>query len=152
MNLVFVILACVVISALAFYAGSLLFKLHQQQRQKELRLNSRITNITQSINTIALAMEQQQCNVSEGCIRLFHLLEGLPMVNKPDYSAKFPGVYALYEEVKSFATHQSRTELSAKDRTEQDNQREEKEAQLESAILKDVAKLKSFTVSQIKVN
>ena len=146
MYTILLVIALVIVAALAFYAGSLLYKL---QKQKQLRIQNtqqRIDNITQSIQTISLAMEQQQCNFSEGCIRLIHLLEALPVLEKPDYSKQFVGLYALFNKVKDLPTHEARKSQSKIETKHQDIAREELEAQLESQILKDVAVLKTFVI------
>ncbi|WP_339724062.1 DUF2489 domain-containing protein [uncultured Paraglaciecola sp.] len=147
MNVVVLLVALVIIACLGFYAGSLLFKLKKQQQVRIQKTQQRIDNISQSIQTIAKAMEQQQCNLSEGCIRLFHLLEALPVKDKPNFSQKFIGLYSLYEQVKDLPTHEARKTQSKKETKQQDLQREELEAQLESQVLKDVAVLKTFSAS-----
>jgi hypothetical protein len=146
MNMLLLLVALSIIASLAFYAGSLLFRLRTQQQLRNQKTQQRIDNISQSIQTIAKALEQQQCNLSEGCIRLFHLLEALPVKDKPDFSQQFTGLYSLYEQVKYFPTHEARTAQSKKDTRQQDIQREELEAELESQILNDVAVLKTFTI------
>ena len=92
-------------------------------------------------------MEQQQCNLSEGCIRLYHLLEALPVKNKPDLSQQFIGLYSLYDQVKDFPTHDVRKAQSKIETKKQDLQREEIEAQMESQILNDVSELKTLMVN-----
>ena len=146
MNIVFLIIALSFIAILAFYAGSLLFKLRTQQQLRNKKIQKRIDNIVQSIQTIAKALEQQQCNLSEGCIRLFHLLEALPVKNKPNFSEQFTGLYSLYEQVKKLPTHEFRKAQTKKETQQQDLQREELEAQLETQILKDVTILKTFII------
>jgi len=146
MNIVFLLIALSIVAALAFYAGSLIFKLRTQQQSRHDKTQKRIENITQSIQTIAKALDQQQCNLSEGCARLFHLLEALPVKNKPDFSQQFTGLYSLYEQVKELPTHDVRKAQPKKQTKQQDLQREELEAQLETQILKDVAVLKTFAI------
>ena len=146
MNIAFYIGALSIIAGLVFYAGCLVFKLRTQQKLRKQKTQQRIDKISQSIQTIAKALEQQQCNLSEGCIRLFHLLEGLPIKNKPDFSQQFIGLYSLYEKVKDFPTHDVRKSQSKIETKRQDLQREELEAQMESQILNDLSVLKKFTV------
>ena len=146
MNIVLLLVAISVIGSLAFYTGSLLFKLRYQQKLREQKTKKRIDNISESIQTIAKALDQQQCNLSEGCIRLFHLLEALPEKNKPNYSQQFSGLYSLYYKVKDLPTHETRKSQSKMETKQQDLQREELEAQLESQILKDVSILKKFSI------
>lgn len=142
----FIALGFVVLVPLAFYAGKLLFQLRQQNQARiELRQN-RISNITESIQTIAFAMSQQQCNLSEGAIRLVNLLESLPIPSQPDWKASYPALFTLYESVKLLPTHEARAALSRQQRAEQDQAREKQETNLESKILKEVTLLKVFTV------
>lgn len=146
MNIVFLLIALSIIAGLGFYAGSLLFKLRTQQQLRKQKTHNRINSISQSIQTIAKALEQQQCNLSEGSIRLFHLLEALPVKDKPDFSQKFTGVYSLYDQVKELPTHETRKLQTKRETKQQDLQREELEAQMASQILKDVSVLKTFTI------
>jgi hypothetical protein len=144
MFILLMLCALVIITVLAFYAGSLLFKLRHQKALQESRRIARAKSIIQSIQTIAMAMSQQQCNLSEGCIRLTHLLESIPEKNKPNYRQQFPGIYSLYAYVKDLPTHDARKQLSKLARNTQDSDREDKEAQLEPLILKDVEAILAF--------
>lgn len=146
MNIVLMLVALLIVAGLAFYAGSLLFKLSTQTQLRNKKTQTRINNISESIQTIAKALDQQQCNLSEGCIRLFHLLEALPVKDKPDFSQQFTGLYSLYDQVKDLPTHETRKAQTKKETKQQDLQREELESQLESQILKDVSILKTFSI------
>lgn len=146
MNIAFYLVALAIIACLSFYAGYLVLRLRTQQKLRKQKTQQRINKIFQSIQTIAKTLEQQQCNLSEGCIRIFHLLEALPVKNKPDYSQQFIGIYSLYNQVKDFPTHDVRKAQSKIETKKQDLQREELEAQLESQILRDVSVLKTFVV------
>jgi hypothetical protein len=146
MNIAFIVIALSIVSSLAFYAGSLIFKLRTQHKLRYQKTQQRIDNISESIQTIAKALEQQQCNLSEGCIRLFHLLEALPVKNKPDFAQKFSGLYSLYHQVKDLPTHDARKLQSKKETQQQDLQREELEARLETQILNDISVLTKFAI------
>jgi hypothetical protein len=146
MNTVFLFIAFSIVAGLSFYAGSLLFKLKTQQQLRNQKTQQRINNITESIQTIAKALEQQQCNLSEGCIRLFHLLEALPVKDKPDFSQQYTGLYSLYFKVKDLPTHEARKTQTKSETKQQDLHREELEARLESQILNDVSVLKTFEI------
>lgn len=138
------IIAALIVAGLAFYAGKLLFQLkHQTQEQKTVR-DARIRAMTESIRTISMAMHQQQCNLSEGVIRLVNLLESLPISNVPNCERDYPSIYALYKEVRNLPTHEARKALSKLERQQQDSQREEHEARLEDEIIKEIAPLQSF--------
>lgn len=146
MTLPILALMLVIVLPLAFYAGTLVFRLRAQSQKNKQRTTERIDKIVESITTIASAMNQQQCNMSEGCIRLYHLLEALPLVERPDYSRIYVGVYSLYNDVKELASHEARAGLSPQERHGQDTFREEREALLETAILRDVDQLRRFSI------
>lgn len=93
-----------------------------------------------------MAMEQQQCNLSEGAIRLVNLLHSLPIETPPNCEREYPSLYALFVQVRELPTHETRRNMSPQLRTEQDEAREEHEARLESSILKEVASLRQFSV------
>ncbi|WP_438865121.1 DUF2489 domain-containing protein [Neptunicella sp.] len=146
MPTILLILALIIVASLAFYAGQLLFKLRQQTRLQQQRRQDRVENITKSIKTIAMAMEQQQCNISEGAIRLCILLESLPINPLPDFAARFPALHDLYRQVKHMPTHEERQKQSRMERRKMDLIREELEAQMETSILKEVAILRHFSI------
>lgn len=141
-----IVVAFLIVAFLAFYAGKLLFALKAQTRKQNLVRQKRIDTIVESIQTIALAMEQQQCNFSEGAIRLVNLLESLPVESPPKCENDYPALFELFIAVRDLPTHQERANLSREVRKEQDDAREEQEAKLESKILTEVALLRSFTV------
>ena len=137
-------IAALIIIALGVYAGRLLFLLHaQNQRQKHTR-DKRIQIISDSIKTIAFAMEQQQCEPSEGVIRICNLLLAMPIVPQPDYKSDYPATFELYERIKHFPTMDARNALSRKERKKQDKEREQIESELSSEVQKEVTKLRAF--------
>ncbi|WJG09467.1 DUF2489 domain-containing protein [Aliiglaciecola sp. LCG003] len=137
-------LCLVFLAGLAFYAGKLLFQLKQQkQRQLEAR-RARVLRIMESIQTIALAVEQQQCNLSEGAIRLVNLLDCIPVESPPNCERDYPQLFELFTHVRHLPTHQQRKFQNNQERKEQDKIREEQEAQLEAGILKEVALIRQL--------
>ena len=138
--------AALIVIGLGFYAGKLLYQLKAQTARQNRVRQERIVVITESIQTIAHAVEQQQCNLSEGAIRLIRLIEGLPVTNVPDCSKEFPALYELYGHVRDLPTHDERKKLKRDEREQQDQVREEHESRLESKILQEVAQLKSFNI------
>lgn len=136
----------VVILVLGFYAGRLLFQLKNQNERQTKARQKRIDNITESVRTISLAMEQQQCNLSEGVIRLCNLLDAMPLTPRPDYVKEFPALHNLFEKVKKFDTHDARNALSKSERRKQDKEREQLESELESSVIKEVGILKKLDI------
>ncbi|MCC2616913.1 DUF2489 domain-containing protein [Aestuariibacter halophilus] len=134
-------IALCIVLPLAFYAGKLLHQLRAQTVRQNAVRTARLANLTESIQTIALAMQQQQCNLSEGAIRLVNLLEALPLATPPNCQSDYPALYALYLEVRDLPTHDARKALPRNERQAQDRVREEHEARLESAILTEIQPL-----------
>lgn len=141
-----VAVALAIIVPLAYYAGTLFYQLkHQTTRQNAVR-QERVEKISQSVQTIAMAMEQQQCNLSEGAIRLVNLLESLPVKNVPECEQEYPALFELFQHVRHLPTHEARKSLSKSERQLQDKVREEHEARLESKILTEIAPLQKFAI------
>lgn len=138
--------AVLVIVCLAYYAGKLLYLVHKQNQKATINRHQRIERIVESVQTIAKAVEQRQCNLSEASIRLYHLLESLPVIDKPNYVDHYPGIYELNIRVSNLPTHQARQQLSRAELNGQDAKREASEAELENQIMHEVTKLKAFTV------
>tara|TARA_B100002049_G_C16016068_1_gene348056 strand:- start:537 stop:1004 length:468 start_codon:yes stop_codon:yes gene_type:complete len=145
--IVALIVGVIVILGLGFYAGRLLFQLKQQNQRHASARNARIDTITESIETIAKAMEQQQCDLSEGAIRICNLLSALPLKQPPDYQARFPHIHTLFVEVSGFAILQDRQKLSKAEKQQQDKAREEIESSHESRVLPELSDIKAFCQS-----
>lgn len=137
-------IAALIIIALGVYAGRLLFLLQAQKQRQQLTRDKRIQSISESIQTIAFAMEQQQCEPSEGVIRICNLLLAMPIEPQPDYKSDYPAVFELYERIKHFPTLDARNSLSRKERKKQDKEREHIESELSSEVQKEVTKLRTF--------
>lgn len=149
--LVLLLVALVVVASLAWYTGKLLAQLQQQKReqaqQKQVQQEKEQAlkhSVQESVQVIALAVTQQQCNLSEAAIRITHLLGRLAPIDDTDYPSRFPATYELYEGVKHMPTHDARKALKKSVIRQLDIEREELEAQLESKILPEMAVLKQF--------
>jgi hypothetical protein len=93
---------------------------------------------------IAKAMEQQQCELSEGVIRIVNLLNALPLVTPPDFKAQYPQIHALFTEVSGFAILEARQKLSKSERRKQDMAREQIESEYESKVLAELPQLQAY--------
>lgn len=147
---ILLLLGAVIIIGLGIYAGRLIFMVKtQNDRQQNVR-NKRIESMQSSIQTIAFAMQQQQCDISEGVIRICRLLEALPIDPLPNYRVDFPSIHALFDKVKNYPTHEARNALSKKERRSQDKEREQFESEHESAILQETEYLRVFEALKTK--
>lgn len=141
----FIVFGGVIILALASYAAYLMLKLSNQKQTAKARLSTRVDEFTKSIQTIALALSQQQCDVAEGCIRLAVLLDSIPLVNKPDYASRFPSIHALYDKVKHMATHEERKRQPLHITRADDALRAELEEQYGVEIIREAQQLRHFS-------
>ena len=139
--------AFLIIAPLGYYAGTLLYKLKQQNIKKEQVRLGRVDTITDSIIVIVKAMQQQQCELSEGVIRIVRLLEALPISPQPVYRNDYPHTYSLFTEVSSFAILEERKQLPKKERMAQDLKRGQIESEFESKVLEELPAIKAFSES-----
>ncbi|MCU7553627.1 DUF2489 domain-containing protein [Alteromonas sp. ASW11-19] len=138
------VIAVVTTLALGFYAGRLMYQLKLQTARHQAARDKRIGTITESILTISMAMEQQQCELSEGVIRIVNLLNALPVDPKPDYRAKFPHLHDLFVAVSGFAILDERKKLSKAEKRKQDKAREQIESEHESQVLAELPAVKEY--------
>lgn len=142
-----------VVFGLGIYLGMLLAKLKQQNIQTqqmkkvlELNLKEREQFLKDSILIIARASINQQCELSEACIRLWKLLENYPEVaNKPEYAI----IERMYQDLQEFAYLEDRDKLTAKERFDQDKKRFKVEDKYRSEMVKSLNLLiAQFSVEQ----
>ena len=125
-SVVFSVMSLVVL-VLAIYLGFLLSELKKQKKHKEKiqseldsRRRKRDAGIYESLRIISLATIQDQCEVSEACIRIYKLLSLLDNFSfKPEYEI----FNEMYDELKDFAYLEKRDQLSKQERFEQDGKR-----------------------------
>ena len=118
-------MAILVLVGLSYYAGQLLWKLKQQESLKAQEKNKRIEYITDSIHHIAKAMKEEQCEYSEGVLRIWVLLEHYNSeISVPkDYGALYLGFANLYQVIKDMPTHDARKKLNKQERFKMDVKR-----------------------------
>lgn len=131
----------VIVVALAFYAGRLLGQLKQQNQRRDAALAKRNENLHESIVTIAKAMEQGQCPLSEGALRLVVLLDLRVESLEAKYASRYPALHDMYERIKHMPTHEARKQYPKQEIRKMDAEREGYEQELENVILNDVRQL-----------
>lgn len=122
-------LGLLIIVGMSAYAVKLLRALKSQKQALENARVQRVKRLKESIEIIARAMQNGDCNLSEGVIRLKMLLDPLGIK-----IASYPAMGELYEVVKEMPTHQARTALKKNERMRLDLDRESAEAELEAKI------------------
>ncbi|MDO5055197.1 MAG: DUF2489 domain-containing protein [Pasteurella oralis] len=131
-----IIIAVLIIVATAAYAGYLLLMLQKQKKAIQHARNARTLRLKESIVIIAKAMQNGDCNHSEGVLRLKMLLEPLGKKLK-----SYQAMHQLYEIVMDMPTHEKRRELKKNERMRLDLQRESAEVELEKQILLEIHQL-----------
>ena len=144
-----------VIVGLAIYAGRLLWKVRQQQvrhrlflekaeESKKAQLAARNINILESVNVIALAGRQQQCDLSEVAIRLYKLMEVLQGDKNIDFSQHYPALFELYSVVKDMPRGEARQQQSKPARMQNNLIRLKTESRLQSNIEQELDAIVAF--------
>lgn len=123
------IAAVIIIAGMVGYAAYLLLALQKQKKALLQARRNRINRIKESIEIIAKAMLNDDCNLSEGVLRLKMLLEPVGMSIKNHVT-----MLQLYEVVETMPTHEARNALKKNERMRLDLQRESAEVALEKNI------------------
>jgi len=142
------IIGALIIAGLAYYAGTLLrqvkdqnakvaehnAKLKAQQEQKN-------TKLADSVNLIAKAMKEKQCEYSEGCLRVWVLMSQYVFESESNIELEYPAILKMYNVVKDMPTHDARKKYSKKEIFKMDSARWKAEKDLETEIQKDLEKV-----------
>ena len=145
-------LGAIIIAGLAFYAGQLLYKLSAQKKliakkqaeQKQKLAASRLkrnAKLADSIHLIARAMKEDQCEFSEGCLRVWVLMSQYGFEDERDLTIQYPGIYKMYQVVKEMPTHDARKKYSKKEIFKQDTARWRAEESYSDEIKADCFKI-----------
>jgi hypothetical protein len=124
-----------IIAVLAFIAGRLLAQLRQQRQAQQQVNDKRDNHVVESVVTIAMAMEQGQCELSEGALRIAVLLEHHSSTVTTDYVSRYPAIHDMYERIKHMPTHSARKQRPKAEIRAMDREREGYERELEQALV-----------------
>lgn len=103
---------CFVLAAIAIF---LYLRLRRVQAAQNQKIEERLDYWRESARIVALAVVQEQCDLSEGCLRLRYILNQLGDTRVT--------LEAMGEELAPFATHKARQSLALEERFKQDQQR-----------------------------
>lgn len=130
---------------LGIYLGFVLSKLKSQKRtQKESEkkiqaaLIERDTHLRESIITISRAAVQNQCELSEACIRVKKLLENYPTIAS---KSEFEIISRMYGEMSEFDYLEARNAITKQERFDQDKKRFMVEDKFRDPMLKALTKI-----------
>ena len=151
-----ILLGIIIIACLSAYAGRLLMLVKQQnQRQQKAEQDQKKAlaghdkKALQSVVIIVRAMEEEQCDVSEGCWRLCVLLDSLK--TSSELNKEFPAIFELYGKIKHLSILDERKQLKKQERMKQDVERMKAESTLQVAIAKEVTLLHQYANERISV-
>lgn len=139
----------VIIAGLAYYLGTLLFKLKYQQQQQQRaqaehdrKQAEHQQYLLDSIMLISDATLEGQCEYSEGALRIWVLLENF----QPELAqaCRFPALFEMYDCVKAMPTHDARNALDKKELRHLDHLRQQTEIRLAEQIKQDLRQLKTL--------
>ena len=149
--IVAIILAAAIVACLAFYAGKLLFQVRVQKQKQQaqieklkLKAKERNAKIADSINLIARAMKEKQCEYSEGCLRIWVLMSQYQFTEQVDLETEYQHVFKMYDVVKEMPTHEARKKYSKKEIFKMDSARWRAEKELEDGILAEAEKIQAY--------
>ncbi|WP_027849451.1 DUF2489 domain-containing protein [Marinospirillum minutulum] len=139
---------------LAGYALHLHFEAKRQvvlaaETHERERLQAR-ANVLENLSLLAKAIEDQQVNPTEGCLRVrvfLDLLDEGIHVHNPDLDV----FDRVYQQTKHLATHKERSKLASDQIAKQDKEREAVEAEFSSQIQQAAIKLSAFCEVQTKL-
>ena len=141
-------IGCLIIITLAVYAGRLLYRLKAQQVQQLLlqqnAVDARKVRITESVQIIAGAMQREECDLSEGTIRIAKLLAAIPAAEPLDWSLRYPELHAFYNKIRHMPIMDARKALPKQARMQQDLDRFRYESEFGERMQKEIVGLMSF--------
>lgn len=141
-------IGCLIILVLSAYAGRLLYRVKAQQVQQLNQQNEAIAarkvRITESVQIIAKAMGREECDLSEGVIRISKLLAAIPAEEPVDWVLEYPNLHAFYATIKHMPIMEQRSELSKQTRMQFDLDRFRFEGEYAELVRQDVARLTTF--------
>lgn len=139
--IIVLLIGAAIIIGLSFYAGRLLWLVRAQEQAAAASTAKKNQYLIDSIVGICKAMQAEQCELSEGTLRVWVLLDHLEQSDKPDPVVSYPGMHRMYDVVKDMPTHSARKKQDKAHIKQLDSIREQAEVDLKDFILADVEKL-----------
>lgn len=151
-----VIAAVLIITALSLYAANLLKSLKKQtlqqqqaKREQQQALKIHDKKVLDSLVIIVRAMKEDQCELAEGCWRIYVLLGSLKL--SQDLISQFPAIFELYNAIKHMPILEKRKKLTKQERMKLDFDRLKAEAKLADNIKEDIILLHQYAIERISV-
>ncbi|MBY5993385.1 DUF2489 domain-containing protein [Ferrimonas balearica] len=123
-------LGALIVVALAAYAASLLWQLRQVKQRQAAAVAQRRSDLLEQIQLVAKACQQQQCEPSEGALRLVNLLRALPDADQEQLRQRYPVLHELYDNIAHHPILEARKALKRNERMKLDMERAHWESRL----------------------
>jgi len=137
-----------VVAGLAVYAVTLLYRLKaqkvQQLQQQNSAINARKERITESVQIIAAAMQREECELSEGAIRIVKLLAAIPSAQPQNWLTIYPNLHAFYAEIQDMPIMDARAALAKQERMQLDLNRFRFESEYVDCVQPEIELLTAF--------
>jgi len=125
-------------------------QLHSLKESKEkqkgeliAQYNEKQADLQESLRIISLATIQEQCEISEACLRMANLI---PLYDKIDHEGQeVQAVFNLYEAIKDLKYLEERTNLNINERFAEDDIRYAAEGKYKVELLKACEKIYEIT-------
>ncbi len=127
------VIGALIIASMLAYTLYIFMQLHKQRKALQQARLARNQRILQSLEIIANAMKTEECNHSEGVIRLKMLLTPIGQSLQV-----YPAMQALYDVVGEMPILEERQQLTKAQRRALDKTRESKEMELRETILREL--------------
>ena len=151
--IIFSVMGLIVLS-LSVYFGILAGKVNIQKKQIEKatkeaveKAHKRELSILESIEIISKGVIQDQCEISEGCLRIKNLKDQLEYFSTDLDLSSFD---QMYSEIEQFATLEARKALSKQERFDQDKKRFKVESEYEDKIKEASKNLLDYVQNKLK--
>jgi hypothetical protein len=149
---ILIILALAIIATLAITAGYYLFKVRQVTRQEDLQSKENQqawllhrNNLIKDIHFIANSMTQEQCEITEGCMRLEYLIGKVD--DSEQIRASFSHIYGHFNATAHMPIKDAYQSLSKKEQFKLDKERSRLEVESKAGVLEDSKRLSQHAFS-----
>ena len=156
---ILIVFACLIVIALAGYAFYLHLEvlkkqkhdLEKDQAERKLaqeNLDNRNNGIITDIRFIAQSLITQQCEITEGVLRIHHLADALDTdIMKQD---QFAAIHRHFNDCKDMAIKEAYKNLPKKERFQQDMKRLRLEEENKDRILEESVLIMKYSFSNLK--
>ena len=158
-NTPLLVIACLVVTALAAYAIFLHLQIKNKQQEvlaketaeRELaqqNLDKRNNGIIGDIRFIAQALITEQCEITEGVLRIHHLADALD--SDIMLQAEFSTIHSHFNETRGMAIKEEYKNLTKKERFQQDQQRFRLEETNKDNVIEEAKRVVKYSFDNLK--